>query len=64
MTVILLCSDGLSNKLNEQEMLEILKNDQSFEEKADAFIDLANHNGGEDNITLVLVQYNIESTGR
>lgn len=62
--LLLLCSDGLSNKLSEQEMLEILKNDQSFENKADTFIDLANHHGGEDNITLVLVQYNIESTGR
>ena len=62
--VILLCSDGLSNKLSDQEMIEIIKNEQPFEEKADSFIELANHNGGEDNITLVLIQYNIESAGR
>lgn len=62
--MILLCSDGLSNKLSEQEMLEIIKNDQPFEDKADSFINLANHYGGEDNITLVLIQYNDESAGR
>ena len=62
--ILLLCSDGLSNKLSEQEMLDILKNDQPFEEKADFFIHLANENGGEDNITLVLIQYNDESAGR
>ena len=62
--MILLCSDGLSNKLSEQEMVEIIKNDQPFEEKADSFIDLANDYGGEDNITLVLIQYNDESAGR
>lgn len=62
--MILLCSDGLSNKLSEQEMLEIIQNDQPFEDKADSFIDLANDYGGEDNITLVLIQYNDESAGR
>lgn len=62
--MILLCSDGLSNKLSEQEMLEIIQNDQPFEDKANSFIDLANDYGGEDNITLVLIQYNDESAGR
>ena len=62
--ILLLCSDGLSNKLSEQEMVDIIKNEQPFEEKADSFIHLANDNGGEDNITLVLIQYNDESAGR
>ncbi len=62
--VLLLCSDGLSNKVNEQEMYEIIKNDQPLEEKADSFIDLANHYGGEDNITLVLIQFHDERAGR
>ncbi len=62
--ILLLCSDGLSNKLSEQEMLDIIRNEQPFEEKADSFIQIANDNGGEDNITLVLIQYNDESAGR
>lgn len=62
--VLLLCSDGLSNKVNEQEMYEIIKNDQPLEEKANSFIDLANHYGGEDNITLVLIQFHDERAGR
>ncbi|RID87219.1 Stp1/IreP family PP2C-type Ser/Thr phosphatase [Peribacillus asahii] len=62
--ILLLCSDGLSNKVSEQEMCNIVKNEHSLEEKATAFIDLANHYGGEDNITLVLVQFYDESVVR
>ncbi|AZV42217.1 protein phosphatase [Peribacillus asahii] len=62
--ILLLCSDGLSNKVSEQEMCNIVKNEHSLEEKATAFIDLANQYGGEDNITLVLVQFYDESVVR
>lgn len=62
--ILLLCSDGLSNKVSEQEMCNIVKNEYSLEEKATAFIDLANQYGGEDNITLVLVQFYDESVVR
>ncbi|PLR84164.1 protein phosphatase [Bacillus canaveralius] len=54
---LLLCSDGLSNKLSCAELEEILGRDESLEEKAAAFIKLANDNGGEDNITLVIVEF-------
>ena len=62
--ILLLCSDGLSNKISEQEMFQIITNEKLLEDKADSFIDLANHYGGEDNITLVLVQFYNESAGR
>ncbi|MBS4189176.1 Stp1/IreP family PP2C-type Ser/Thr phosphatase [Bacillus sp. FJAT-49705] len=55
--LLLLCSDGLSNKVQEIEMIEILKSNQSLEEKASTLIELANNNGGEDNITIVIVEY-------
>nr|WP_263328658.1 Stp1/IreP family PP2C-type Ser/Thr phosphatase [Neobacillus sp. Marseille-Q6967] len=55
--LLLLCSDGLSNKVNEGEMLEILTNDHSLEEKADRLISLANEYGGEDNITLAIMEF-------
>ncbi|MDQ0217126.1 Stp1/IreP family PP2C-type Ser/Thr phosphatase [Peribacillus cavernae] len=59
--VLLLCSDGLSNKVSEKEMVEIITAETNLEEKADSFIELANLYGGEDNITLVLVQFYDES---
>lgn len=61
--LLLLCSDGLSNKISDQEMKDVVSTEQSLEEKATMFIEVANHYGGEDNITLVLVQYVDESTG-
>ncbi|UII57369.1 Stp1/IreP family PP2C-type Ser/Thr phosphatase [Cytobacillus spongiae] len=55
--VLLLCSDGLSNKVGEDEMFSILSKAVPIEEKATIFIQMANENGGEDNITLVIVEF-------
>ena len=55
---LLLCSDGLSNKVGTQEMLHILQRDVSLEEKANELVQKANEAGGEDNISLVLLYYN------
>ncbi len=54
---LLLCSDGLSNKVNEKEMIQILQNEDSLEQKASTLIKIANENGGEDNITLIILEY-------
>jgi PPM family protein phosphatase len=62
--ILLLCSDGLSNKVNEKEMERILTNGQSLDEKASEFITLANQNGGEDNITLTIIEYPDSEEGR
>jgi len=62
--LLLLCSDGLTNKVSELELEETVTNAQSLEEKANSLIDKANHYGGEDNITLVLVQFTEESESR
>lgn len=55
--LILLCSDGLSNKVNEKEMSEVLQNSDHLNQKASKLIALANENGGEDNITLAIVEF-------
>ncbi len=55
--LLLLCSDGLTNKVGEEEMKDILTKDASLDEKARLFIDLANEKGGEDNITLLILEY-------
>jgi len=54
---LLLCSDGLSNKVSETEMSDILKSNLSLNEKAADLVELANNHGGEDNITLIIVEY-------
>jgi len=55
--MLLLCSDGLSNKVNEEEIVSTLKSEKSIEEKAASLIDLANEYGGEDNISLIIVEF-------
>lgn len=55
---LLLCSDGLSNKVTEKEMKELLQKNKTLGEKADSLINLANDYGGEDNITLIIVEFN------
>ncbi|AZU61474.1 Stp1/IreP family PP2C-type Ser/Thr phosphatase [Neobacillus mesonae] len=55
--ILLLCSDGLSNKVSETEMAEILLNQDELEEKAETLVTIANDSGGEDNITLVIAEF-------
>ncbi|MGM9928895.1 MAG: Stp1/IreP family PP2C-type Ser/Thr phosphatase [Bacillus sp. (in: firmicutes)] len=54
---LLLCSDGLSNKVSEQEMMHVIQLDISLDEKVMELIRKANDAGGEDNISLVLLHY-------
>lgn len=51
-----LCSDGLSNLVDEAEILEVVGAASSTETAAQKLIDLANSRGGDDNITLIIAQ--------
>lgn len=53
----LLCSDGLSNKVSIADMQQVLQLNEQLETKGQRLIQLANDRGGEDNITLVLIDY-------
>ena len=53
---ILLCSDGLTNMVEDEEILEIVRKNSSIEEAAGALVDTANKNGGKDNISVVLAE--------
>ena len=53
---ILMCSDGLTNMLEDEEILMILKGERDIVEKAEALVKAANDNGGADNIAVVLVE--------
>jgi len=51
----LICSDGLSNMIDDPEMLEVISNGD-VEQGARDLVDLANERGGDDNITLILLK--------
>lgn len=50
--ILLMCSDGLSNCVEEREMCDILRSNGG-QAAVDKLIDAANKNGGSDNITAV-----------
>lgn len=53
---VLLCSDGLTNMVEDSVLKEtVLNSEASLKEKAESLVELANKNGGRDNISLILV---------
>jgi serine/threonine protein phosphatase PrpC len=65
--IYLLCSDGLSDMLTDEEMCEALKRYGSgLQNACDELVQQANYNGGHDNISVILVKVqsnSAESTG-
>lgn len=53
--IVLVCSDGLSNHLEDDEIFKIAK-EKSLKTIADLLIDKCNSRGGKDNITVSLVR--------
>lgn len=51
---ILLCSDGLSNMLSDDEIEHILR-EENPESAAERLVDAANKNGGRDNISAIVI---------
>lgn len=51
--ILLMCTDGLTNMVRENEICNILK--ENPESACDVLIDKANENGGQDNITAVVI---------
>jgi serine/threonine protein phosphatase PrpC len=54
--VYLLCSDGLSDMLDDESISQLLQACDSLEEAASALIDAANDAGGKDNISVILAK--------
>jgi len=53
---VLLCSDGLTNKLSDGEIERYLRDIKNMSDLAKELIHLANERGGEDNITLAIIE--------
>lgn len=52
--VFLMCTDGLTNSLTENEIMETVVAGEDLQTACDKLISKANGNGGEDNITVIL----------
>ncbi|MCK5861665.1 MAG: serine/threonine-protein phosphatase, partial [Candidatus Hydrogenedentes bacterium] len=55
---LLLCSDGLINMVPDGTIIQELAKPVMVQDKAASLVDLANANGGRDNITVVLASIN------
>lgn len=53
---ILMCTDGLSNLVDDEEMFHIIKSSRDIVEAGVELIETANNNGGSDNISVVIVE--------
>ena len=53
---ILMCSDGLSNMLEDEEIKQIIDQNKGIGETAEDLVRAANNNGGKDNIAVVLIK--------
>lgn len=54
--MILMCTDGLTNMLNDEEIRMVLDGARDIVEKAEELVRRANENGGRDNISVILIE--------
>ena len=60
----LMCSDGLTDMVDDAEIASILGGADPMEQKADSLVAVANEHGGRDNISVLLVQVDAASEKR
>ncbi|MBQ2275889.1 MAG: Stp1/IreP family PP2C-type Ser/Thr phosphatase [Lachnospiraceae bacterium] len=53
---ILLCSDGLTNMVDDNEILQLCMSNHQIEDKVNSLVDRANYYGGKDNIAVIVAQ--------
>ena len=53
---ILMCTDGLTNMVRDEEIFRIMNGEETLEEKAEILVRTANANGGRDNITVMIIR--------
>ena len=59
--IVLLCSDGLVNMVEDKDIEKILKKKTNLADKADMLVKLANKNGGTDNISVILADRRVDN---
>ncbi len=57
---VVLCSDGLSGKIEDEELKEVLRKFPEPKDACQRLVDIARERGGEDNITVIIVKFDGE----
>lgn len=60
---VLLCSDGLTHMVSDPEIASVLSTVEPAQAAVDRLIELANENGGEDNVTVIVIRALPEAGG-
>ncbi len=55
---VLLCSDGLTDSLNDEEIFELISRSETASKAVNNLVEESNAKGGHDNITVVLIDFN------
>ncbi len=53
---IVMCSDGLSNMVEDGDIMKVVKDSTDLQEACETLIKMANDNGGKDNISVIIVE--------
>ncbi len=53
---VLMCSDGLTNMLEDETIGRIIRENDDLEATAEMLVEHANQNGGKDNITIIIIK--------
>lgn len=59
--ILLLCTDGLTNVVSDEEIREAVRNHRQPQAACDYLVDLANQRGGPDNITVLVARLTAEA---
>lgn len=54
--IVLMCSDGLTNMIEDEIIYRILKKGTSLKHRVEELIETANQNGGKDNISAIVIE--------
>ena len=54
--MVLLCSDGLTNMIEDEIIYRILTNGESLKDRVEELVETANQNGGKDNISVIVIE--------
>ena len=53
---ILICSDGLTNMVDDNEIFEILVSDDTIAARGNKLVSVANAHGGKDNVSVIIIE--------
>jgi protein phosphatase len=54
--MILLCSDGLTNMVEDEVIHQILTDGGRLKDRVEKLVETANQNGGKDNISVIVIE--------